>query len=323
MKIRFWGTRGSIPTAVPANVRQQQLRDILTRAVEAGLTSPDDIDSFMETGLPFGLSHGYGGESSCVEVMSDTDTRMVFDCGSGLRRLGAHVMATDGPGKPQTWNFFMSHIHWDHIMGFPFFPPAYIPGNKIRIHGCHDVALIEEAWRRQQSDPCFPVHLDMMGADISFHQLNAGDTIDVDGGRLTTFKQLHHGDSYGYRYEKGGKTVVYSTDSEHKLEDPEETETFVTAFKDADMVIFDAMYSLADAVSIKEDWGHSSNIVAVELCHMAGVKHLAMFHHEPTFDDMVIDAVLKETRRFEELNRDPDAAPMMVSAAWDGWVAEL
>jgi len=110
--------------------------------------------------------------------------------------------------------------------------------------------------------------------------------------------------------------LVYSTDSEHPLADPAHTERFVTFFKGADLVIFDAMYSLADAISVKADWGHSSNVVGVELCQLAGAKHLCMTHHEPVFDDAAIDAMLAETRRLEEITRS--GAPLRISAAYDG-----
>jgi ribonuclease BN (tRNA processing enzyme) len=139
---------------------------------------------------------------------------------------------------------------------------------------------------------------------------------EIAGCRVTPKKQLHSGDSYGYRIERDGKTVVYSTDSEHRMEDPDEVEGFVAFFRDADLVIFDAMYSLADAMSLKEDWGHSSNVVGVELCQMARAKHLCMFHHEPIFDDEKIFDVLQETRRLEEITRAGHA--VRISAAWDG-----
>jgi hypothetical protein len=109
--------------------------------------------------------------------------------------------------------------------------------------------------------------------------------------------QRHAGDSYGYRFEANGRSVIYTTDSEHKLDDPMETESYAAFFRDADVVIFDAMYSLADAVSVRADWGHSSNVVGVELCQLAGAKHLCLFHHEPSHSDQAIDAVLADTRR--------------------------
>jgi ribonuclease BN (tRNA processing enzyme) len=134
-------------------------------------------------------------------------------------------------------------------------------------------------------------------------------------------RQHHGGDSYGYRFEHGGTSVVYSTDSEHKLEDVAATQRFVEFFREADLVIFDAMYSLADATSVKEDWGHSSNVVGVELCQMARAKHLCMFHHEPMYDDDQLLTVLAETRRFEEITRGEHRVE--VSSAYDGMEIRL
>ena len=129
-------------------------------------------------------------------------------------------------------------------------------------------------------------------------------------------RQYHSGDSYGYRFERDDRTLVYSTDSEHKQDDAAITRSFVEFFANADLVIFDAMYSLADAISVKEDWGHSSNIVGVELCQMARAKRLCLFHHEPIFDDAQLAAMLDETRRLEEITRGDHRVEIF--AAWDG-----
>ena len=133
---------------------------------------------------------------------------------------------------------------------------------------------------------------------------------------VTPRLQLHSGDSYGYRFEHGGKVVVYSTDSEYKTDDAGSTREVVEFFRNADLVIFDAMYSLADTVSVKEDWGHSSNVVGVELCQLARAKHLCIYHHEPVYDDAKIASVLQETLRLEEITRADH--PLRVSSAYDG-----
>ena len=222
-------------------------------------------------------------------------------------------------GRPPVVNLVMSHVHWDHIMGFPFFAPAYVPGAKIRVHGCHDT--LEQAFRLQQSPPCFPVDFSRLAADIEFIALQPGVEREIGGWRVVPKLQRHTGDSYGYRFERDGKTVVYSTDSEHRPEDAAEVEGFAAFFRDADLVIFDAMYSLADAVSVKEDWGHSSNIVGVELAQMAGVRHLCLFHHEPAFDDRHIHGMLEDAIRLEQLTRRD--RPLTISAAFDGMEIEV
>lgn len=208
----------------------------------------------------------------------------------------------------------MSHLHWDHIMGFPFFVPAFDPDVTIRIFGGHDT--IEQALRRQQDRISFPVPFDFLKARFEFTILIPGEVTEVAGCRVELLRQHHDNDSYGYRFSCNGQSVVYSTDSEHKLEDALSIQRVVDFFHNADLVIMDTMYSLADAVSMKADWGHSSNVVAVDLCHRAKARRLAMFHHEPVFDDNTIRKLHLDTIRYEELMRKESA--LEVLCAYDG-----
>ena len=312
-RLRFWGPRGSIPVALTAAGVRQKLVDVLRGARGRALDSDADVQRYLDS-LPMALAGSYGGHSSCVQIDTGGDEFVVCDMGSGLRPFGQFAMGRRVPGRGQTFHIFMSHLHWDHIMGLPFFVPAFIPGNRVVIHGCHP--HLEAALRRQQDPPSFPVDFSIFGASMEFVVHEPGRTDDVAGMRVTTLLQRHSGDSYGYRFDLGDKVVVYSTDSEHPLDDPAHTEQFVNFFRDADLVVFDAMYSLADAVSVKADWGHSSNIVGVELCQRAAARHLCLFHHEPVFDDAAIDAMLAETRRLEEITRGE--MPLQISAAYDG-----
>jgi len=313
MRVRFWGTRGSIPVALDTAGLQAKLIGALLKASGKALRSEAEAREFIDRELDFAGSHTFGGASPCVEVERPGAAPVILDLGSGVRGLGTRDMVR---GKqPRIYNVIMSHMHWDHIMGFPFFAPAYVAGNHIRIHGCH--ADLEYALRRQQDTPSFPVPFDRLGARIEFVHLEAGRRYDIDGIAVTGMLQSHSGDSYAYRLECGGKALVYATDSEHKLEDPRENEAFGAFFRDADMVIFDAMYSLAEAISVKEDWGHSSNVVGVELCQLAGAKHLVLFHHEPAFDDAAITRIWRDTVRLEEITRS-GRAPLRISAAYDG-----
>lgn len=319
MRVRFWGTRGSLPVSLTAAAVLDKLATALVAGSGRKFASYAEAHAFAERELPYAVGHTYGGHTSCVELETGGDEYCVCDMGSGARAFGAHVLARQG-GRPGTVNIFMSHMHWDHVMGFPFFGPAYVPRMKLRIYGCH--RELEHAFHRQQEPPGFPVRFDQLGAKIEFVYLEPERTHEVAGMRVTTLLQRHSGDSYGYRFERGGKSVIYSTDSEHKLDDRAETERFVGFFRDADLVVFDAMYSFADAISVKADWGHSSNVVGVELCQMAGAKHLALFHHEPANDDAAVTALLRDARRLEELTRG-DRPALKVSAAHDGMEIEL
>ena len=318
MRVRFWGTRGSMPVSLTWRDLRDRLAQALVLASGRQLDTAEKASDFIEHELDFSLSHTFGGHSSCVEIDIGSEEYFVCDMGSGARPFGAHVLARQA-GRPARINVFMSHMHWDHIMGFPFFGPAYVPGSRLRIFGCH--AQLEHAFRLQQEPPCFPVPFSQLGASIEFIRLEPGKAHEVDGIKVTPNLQFHSGDSYGFRFERGGRSFVYTTDSEHKLDDNRETRRIVEFFRAADLVIFDAMYSLAEAVSVKADWGHSSNVVAVELCQMAGAKKLALFHHEPANDDAAIARILKDARRLEELTRS--GAPLEVVAAYDGLELDL
>ena len=312
MRVHFWGTRGSLPVALTADGVREKLQAALLAARGRPLDTEADVQRVIAS-LPFSTQGTYGGHTACVQIETGGFDHFVCDMGSGLRPFGQAAMRQHG-GAAQTFHIFLSHLHWDHIMGLPFFVPAFVPGNRVVVYGCHDG--LEAALRRQQETPSFPVDFSIFNAKLEFVRLTPGQRHEIGGVGVTPMLQRHGGDSYGYRFESQGKSVVYSTDSEHPLDQPAHTARFVEFFRDADLVIFDSMYSLADAVSVKADWGHSSNIVGVELCQMAGAKRLCLFHHEPVFDDAAIESVLAETRRLEEITRG--ARPLQVSAAYDG-----
>lgn len=324
MLIRFWGTRGSLPIALTAPQVEAKVAQALLAASGRSFANLEAAHAFAAS-LPFHVARTYGGHSSCVEIElqapdSGSHDYLLCDLGSGVRPFGGSVLARHGATTPNTFHVFMSHLHWDHIMGFPLFTPAYIPGNLIRIYGCH--RSLEDAFRAQHGAPSFPVDFSQLGARIEFVVLEPDVPVTIAGLEVLPKRQIHAGDSYGYRFEHQGKAFVYSTDSEHKLDDPELTDGFIDFFRNADLVAFDAMYSFADAISVKEDWGHSSNVVGVELCQLANAKRLALFHHEPIHDDQRLANIEAETRRFEEITR-VDAEPLEVFSAYDGLEVRL
>lgn len=312
--VKFWGTRGSIPVSQNALSVKQKIADVLSMALEKDVTSLEDIDTFLDS-LSFADTMSFGGDTSCVEIGSDGDY-MLCDMGSGMRLFGEHYENNPDSQRSKTFHIFMSHLHWDHIMGFPFFTPAYMPGMKIKIYGCHDE--LEQGLRNQHAHPNFPVSFEQIEAGVEFTVFKPGDVLEVNGYQVEALLQLHEGDSYGFRFSKDGRSVVYSTDSEHKVENQEDADRFVQFIKDADLVIFDAMYNLVEAVTLKEDWGHSSNLMGVELCLRARAKKLCLFHHDPAHSDEEIYQSLQEAIDFAELISQDHPQPLDVIAAWDG-----
>lgn len=315
MLVRFWGTRGSLPVAQTADVIQAKIAHALVAAGGRRFADEAEAAAFAEANLDFATYGAYGGATSCVEIEGADDAYIVCDMGSGLREFGIDSFRRNAAGHARTYHIFLSHLHWDHIMGFPFFGPAFDPGATIVVHAGH--ADAEEALRRQQDEISFPVPFDWLKAKISFETHALAEPFEVAGVTVTLIRQHHSHDSYGYHFARDGRSVVYSTDSEHKLDNMESEAAFEAFFAAADLVICDTMYSLGDTVSLKQDWGHSSNVVAVDLCHAAGAKRLALFHHEPSYSDADIQRMHAETVRYEELVRD--ARPVLdVICAYDG-----
>ncbi len=315
MLVRFWGTRGSLPVAQRADAIQAKIAQALVAA--SGRTFADEAAAaaFAGSHLPFSTYGAYGGATSCVEIEGADDAFIVCDMGSGLREFGIDALRRCAAGHARTFHFFMSHMHWDHIMGFPFFGPAFDPAATIVIHSGH--LDTEEALRRQQEEISFPAPFDWLKATFQFVTHQMGETFDAAGVAVTLIRQHHSHDSYGFHFNRGGRSVIYSTDSEHKLDNMESEAAFEAFFAGADLVICDTMYSLGDSVSLKADWGHSSNIVAVDLCHAAGAKQLALFHHEPSYTDEDIARMHAETVRYEELVR-ADRPALEVICTYDG-----
>ncbi len=327
MKIYFWGTRGSLPTSFTSHKLRGKIIKILKSARGESLSNDREINEFIEKKLPFSLSNTYGCNTLCVELLNPLGEYILLDAGTGIRDFAESFVKSGKSGKRNTFHIFITHLHWDHIQGFPFFTPIYIPGNRIIIHGYHET--IPEVFKYQMSAPTFPVPYDSVAASIEFDIKSPCEPFSVGGFEITAIEQNHPGTSYGFRFSKNGKSVVYSTDSEHKEDASLEDYRFIEFFKDADLVIFDAQYSLSDAAFNKADWGHSSNILGVELAMRSNVKHLCLFHSEPTASDEDLDVFHTNTRAYSEMygksqaNENNDHTLPTISLAYDGLELEI
>jgi phosphoribosyl 1,2-cyclic phosphodiesterase len=236
---------------------------------------------------------GVGGNTSCVEITAG-DERIVLDAGTGLRGLGERLAA--GPASKTT--VLLSHVHWDHIQGLPFFVPIYIPGHEIDvISGPNGVMPLDAALRRQMSPPFFPVAFDEVPSRLTARDARAGVPWEV-GDAVVHMARLNHPDPvYGYRIEWGGRSVVYATDTEHySCVDP----TLLKLAQGADVLIYDAQYTpeeyRGDVGPPKVGWGHSTFEAAIELSRRAGVGELVLFHHDPRRSDAGVADIERRAR---------------------------
>ena len=285
MRVRFWGTRGSIPVALTV----ADVRDKLVAALRGGVGPRVRRRRRARRLRRRACRFAIGAHLRRPHVVRrDRDRRRrVRGLRHGQRRArrSASTCWRATARRAATYHVFMSHVHWDHIMGFPFFAPAYVPGNRIVIYGCHDV--LEQAFRLQQAPPSLPGRLSAAprrrssssGSSPARAHDVAGMTRHAEAAAPR--RRLVRLPLRARRQVRWSTRPTPSTSSRTAAE----TDGFVDFFRDADLVIFDAMYSLAEAISVKADWGHSSNIVGVELCQLARRQAPVLFHHEPAFDD--------------------------------------
>lgn len=314
MFVTFWGTRGSVPASFNSQVVQGKLTAALKRF---GNPSTQVLES-----MPFALKGSYGTNTACVEIEDSDGDILLCDGGTGLRDFSQAYLVSPASKESRTFHIFLSHLHWDHIQGFPFFEPAYIKGNRIIIHTCHSNA--EYALRTQMSHPFFPFSFNDLQAKVEFDVHVPLMPFDVNGFLVTAIEQSHPGGSYGFRFERQSKTIVYSTDSEHPQSIDPQTYPFVTFFNKADLLIFDGQYSADEVHRGKKDWGHSSPEMGIRLASMAQVQHLVIFHLQSTHTDEALDHLLEETLRYtQEGSLAYPGYPKKVSFAYDGLKLKL
>src|ERR1700722_6271639 len=243
---------------------------------------------------PGGETAGVGGNTSCVEVQCGA-TRIVLDAGTGLRGLGDALLAdarrTGAQGMELT--VLLSHFHWDHIQGLPFFVPAYMPATTLSIvGGANGLLSLRETLEHQMTAPVFPVRHDELSAAIATREVRSGDTFAVGDAVVRVAKLNHPGGVHAYRITHGGRSVVYATDTEHySCVDP----TLVKLAADADVLIYDAQFTPeeygGEVGPSKVGWGHSTYAAGAQLAKAAGVGQLVLFHHDPRRTDAQVAAI--------------------------------
>lgn len=234
----------------------------------------------------------YGGNTTCLSVLA-SGKWLIIDGGSGLRLLGNELMKKEfGHGHGEAW-FFWTHFHWDHIQGFPFFVPNYIPGNKFTHFG---PAVTREILFRQQNFTTFPVEFEKMPSRHTFNVLEAGKSATVGDVAITTCAMNHPAGGLTYKFTQHGRSFVFATDVEH----PEHgmDSDLLALCKGVDLLIYDAQYTPDEYQHGKKGWGHSTWEKGVELAKAAGVKHLHLFHHDQLHSDGFLEKnILNPARR--------------------------
>ena len=235
----------------------------------------------------------YGGNTPCLEVRDSANNLIIVDSGSGIAELGSGF----SPTEPLQAHLLITHTHLDHIQGFPFFLPAFVPGTHLTIVGPAGSAKSLQAAFADQMDPAyFPVRLDHMPAEMEFIERNPGETFEVGAVRITPHLLMHPIPTFGYRIDEGSTSFAFATDNEIALFANSENGTLSDMAdwcRDASLLVHDAQYS-REEYKTKAGFGHSTYEEALSLAEMAGVQQLAFFHHDPAHSDSDIDALIEE-----------------------------
>ncbi len=236
----------------------------------------------------------YGGNTSCIEVKAG-DTHIILDAGTGIRNLGQSFLER---GVREA-AMLLTHTHWDHINGFPFFTPGYVGDHRFHIYAGHLAAAggVERVLAGQMARPMFPVPFEALKARFAFTDFEAGERFELGDAQIRTAPLRHPDGATGYRIEFGGKSICYVTDTEHEPGKPDER--VLELIDHADMVIYDSTYT-DEEFKEKVGWGHSTWQEGVRLAKLANVKRLAIFHHDPYHDDIFMDGVAEEAKRLFE-----------------------
>lgn len=282
MKFTFWGVRGSIPSPGPRTVR-------------------------------------YGGNTTCIEVRSDDDTLIVLDAGTGLYPLAQALMARRArDARAIEAHLFITHSHWDHIHGLPFFAPLFVKGSRVCLHGAHDAATgkgIEHVMDVQLQNSYFPVGEEAMDATIAYRTLAPGETCAVGDAQVAGVVMNHPVANLGYRIESGGKSLFFTGDHEpfHNPHPPgapghadgqaaieRRQDQIDAAMRGVDALVADCSYT-RDEYPAKRGWGHGTFDAALETALRVGAKALYCTHHEPTrSDDELEDVFAQALGRFDD-----------------------
>lgn len=287
------GANGYILKSTPTEEFLQRFRDIVEERVlitcwGARGTIP----------VPGEKSLRHGGNTACVTMEFPRDNFFIFDAGTGLKELSDHLLKQRRALTKA--KLFISHPHWDHINAFPFFVPLYMPGNDFEIMGAaHGDIDIEELLSHQMDGVYFPINIKEFGAHMKFRNLNE-ESFEIDGIKVSTMLLNHPGNCLGYRVEYQGKVLCYITDNELYPEDcafydPNYRKQLTAFAQDADVLITDCCYRDDEYIK-KINWGHSRPLEVTQWAHEANIKHLYLFHHDPSQDDDAIDAKVAEAR---------------------------
>lgn len=312
MKIVFWGTRGSLPAPISSEEIQAKINAVVMKIRSGDLKNADSRQRFLSS-LPKSLYGTVGGNTPCVQVISKDGNEIIFDAGTGIRSLSAKAPIPEN----KKYSIFLSHMHWDHIQGFPFFDPIYNPEVTLDIYS--PFPEMAECLARQMRPPFFPVEFSSVKQRMNFFVISPGTEFEVGGLTVNCCKMSHPGASYAYSIKEGQNKFVYATDIELYIENHLHDKIVSDVFYNAQVAAIDSQYTLGEAMD-KINWGHSPFAYTVDFAAEMGIKSLYLFHHDPSHTDQKLRDILQAAKRYSKYIA---SAHVKVGLAMDGLEIDL
>lgn len=324
LSIKFWGVRGSLPSAPPPHDWGGHIEGVLRNFFSMGYRDSSHISRFIEE-VDTPILGGYGAATTCVEIQSSR-TQLIIDGGSGIRNLSESIMSGRTGRTKGPFHIFMTHFHWDHVIGLPFFTPHFLPGAEVHYYAVQPE--LEQLIRGIFARPYFPVPFEMLKAKVHFHLLEPRKAFQLEDMKITPYMLDHPDPCWGLRVESGGKVYSHCVDTEGTRVTRAEMGEDLPLYENADLMYFDAQYTLPELAE-KANWGHSAAQVGLDIALRENIKRVLFAHHDPGAKvDQILElksqteAYYQSRERFAKVNNEP-ITPVQWDFAYEGLTVTL
>ena len=293
LKVKYWGVRGSLPTAPMPEQWSKHFESLMQQFFKSGYKDTTEIKEFLAS-KPLSEIGGFGTATTCIEVQSPRQ-QIIIDGGSGLRTLSEEMIKGNaGKGKAEI-HIFLTHFHWDHMLGIPFFVPNFIKGNHIHFYAVQPE--LKDMVKVKFTKPMFPVSFENLPSNLHFHQLEPRKSIKLQDMTITPYQLDHPDPCWGFRIESHGKVYAHCVDTEGTRTTREALGEDLPLYQGVDLMYFDAQYTLPELAE-KANWGHSAAQLGLDIAFREGIRNVIFAHHDPGANTDQILEIRDQTQEY-------------------------
>jgi phosphoribosyl 1,2-cyclic phosphodiesterase len=312
MKIKFWGTRGSLPASPQPIEWSTHFESLLRSFFSTGHRDSSHINKYLQS-LEVTQLGGYGSATTCVEIETAAG-QLIIDGGSGVRALSEKIMSGVS-GRPRgPFHIYMTHFHWDHVIGLPFFSPHFLPGVNIHYYAVQED--LEKLVRGIFAKPYFPVPYEALPSKIHFHVIAPRKPLAIDDMVITPYKLDHPDACWGVKVEHAGKTYAHCVDTEGTRVSRDDLGLDLPLYQNIDLMYFDAQYTFPELAE-KANWGHSASQIGLDIAFRESIKKVLFAHHDPGASTQMIEDIKRQTREYFSWRSQSESNDKQFKVEWD------